>query len=120
MRFTKAALAVALIGFLTFGFMPGQIKSDCAPALVAAVQRRQVPVMTDGSEVMKPPPRVTTGTDGLVRRLPLPPGYEMEGRPHRCNSPARSALIKVALIGTGFVAAVAAAEYVLKTGKETQ
>ena len=44
----------------------------------------------------------------------------MEGVPHPCNSPARRALIKAALIGAGFVAAVAAAEYVLKTGEEKE
>ena len=36
-----------------------------------------------------------------------------------CTDP-RHTRIKVALIGTGFVAAVAAAEYVLKTGKEKE
>jgi hypothetical protein len=105
MRFSKAALAVALIGFLTFGVMPNQ-GADCPPALIAAPVGWEKP-----SYVL---PSVIVSDPDAYRE------YEEARDAYRCGAEARDFLIRNVLIGTGFLAAVAAAEYVLKTGKEKE
>ena len=202
MRFTKAALAVAIIVFLTIGLMPGLVQDNCAPALIAAMQRGEVQVTAESyaqalDELGNPPPPYSGSffselgpqptsvpfsglyifdldgnfarnddgsfkrdeakvaaydanflaiaewnaerdaernaqkaeSDELIRAYDRASSrveaqfseddrYVTNGVPHPCNDPARNLLLKAALIGAGFVAAVAAAEYVLTTGKE--
>ena len=104
MRFTKAALGVAVILLLTFGFMPGQVypnwvNMDCDPALIAALE----------------------GWGELSDTLTFRSGKEANDWfvDDTCGDRARSMLIKAGLIATGFVAAVAAAEYLIVPRKES-